>query len=65
MIDHDKLGKCHPKLSRGQVWCRTCGSTKAVDSGHCLRYGWPKCHGHTMTLDSPAEMRELEKGRKR
>lgn len=44
-----------PQLNRGQVWCRTCGFTMSVDSATCLQYGWPKCHGETMTIDSPAE----------
>jgi len=52
---HTKLGKCHPKLTRGQVWCRTCGATIKVNSSECLQQGWPKCCGYTMTLDSPEE----------
>ncbi len=43
-----------PQLQRGMVWCKTCGRSKKVDSAHCLRYGWPKCHGYTMSLDAPA-----------
>ena len=43
------------KLKRGQVWCRTCGSTQRVDSAKCLAHGWPKCCGYTMTIDSPME----------
>ena len=42
-----------PQMERGRVWCRTCGKTKKVDSATCLRIGWPKCCGYTMTLDSP------------
>jgi hypothetical protein len=45
----------HPKLSRGQVWCRTCGSTQLVDSAECLGSGWPTCCGATMTVDAPDE----------
>ena len=52
---YNDLGHCHPKLSRGQVWCTTCGKTKKVNSGECLAKGWPKCCGYTMTLDSPEE----------
>jgi Zn finger protein HypA/HybF involved in hydrogenase expression len=52
-MDYQKLGQSHPKLSRGQVWCRTCGSTRKVDSGDCLQRGWPKCCSHTMTIDAP------------
>ncbi len=43
-----------PQLKRGRVWCRVCGFTMSVDSGRCLREGWPKCHGQTMTIDKPA-----------
>jgi len=52
---HDTLANCHPKLQRGQVWCRACGSTRQVDSASCLRSGWPKCCGSTMTIDAPGE----------
>lgn len=44
-----------PALARGQVWCRTCAATRAVDAAACLRSGWPKCCGATMTIDPPAE----------
>lgn len=47
----------HPKLARGQVWCRSCGSTRLVNSAECLRTGWPTCCGHTMTIDAPNEGR--------
>ncbi len=52
---HQTLGNCHPKLSRGQVWCRSCGATLKVDSTECLRAGWPLCCGQTMTIDAPDE----------
>jgi hypothetical protein len=52
---HEKLAGCHPSLRRGQVWCRSCGSTQKVDSADCLRHGWPKCCGYTMTIDDPAQ----------
>ena len=45
----------HPSIQRGQVWCRTCGSSKKVDPAYCLQHGWPKCCGYTMTIDSPEE----------
>ncbi len=45
------------KLRRGMVWCTTCGRPEEASSGYCLRYGWPKCCGHTMTIDSPEERR--------
>lgn len=49
----------HPKLARGQVWCRTCGRTERVDSAECMRSGWPKCCGSTMTVDAPAERQKI------
>lgn len=52
---HDKLGNCHPKLARGQVWCVKCGATQKVNSGQAMRNGWPLCCGETMTIDSPDE----------
>lgn len=42
-----------PQLERGQVWCLKCGHTEKVDSADSLRHGWPKCCGHTMTIDDP------------
>lgn len=45
----------HPSLTRGQVWCRTCGRTQKVDSALALRNGWPKCCTFTMTIDAPEE----------
>ncbi len=52
---HDILAASHPSLVRGRVWCRTCGRYIAVDSAECLRSGWPKCCGYTMTVDAPKE----------
>jgi hypothetical protein len=52
---HEKLAASHPKLARGQVWCRTCGDNHRVDSAYALRHGWPKCCGYTMTIDPPEE----------
>jgi hypothetical protein len=52
---YEKPKACHPTLARGQVWCRTCGATLRVDSAECLRLGWPRCCGYTMTLDAPDE----------
>lgn len=56
---HDELATVHPKLARGQVWCRTCGATKRVDSAECLRSGWLRCCGSTMTIDAPAERQKI------
>jgi hypothetical protein len=49
----------HPSLTRGQVWCRTCGHTRRLDSAKAMRFGWPKHCGYTMTIDSPEEQRRL------
>lgn len=47
------------KLRRGQVWCRKCGATRKVNSADAIASkGWPKCCGHTMTIDSPDERRD-------
>lgn len=63
MIDtaklYESLGDCHPKLSRGRVWCHECGATMRVDSAACFRTGWPKCCGYTMSIDSPEERAAL------
>ena len=56
-----KLGKCHPKLSRGLAWCTSCGRRIQVKSSECFRDGWPKCCGQTMTIDSPEERVALAK----
>lgn len=55
MIDYQALGQVHPKLARGQVWCRTCGRTQKVNTPGALQHGWPKCCGYTMTIDAPDE----------
>lgn len=52
---YDTLANCHPKLSRGMVWCTKCGRSEKVDSAECFASGWPECCGYTMTIDSPAE----------
>lgn len=57
------LAECHPSLSRGQVWCLSCGITQKVNSAHAFRHGWPKCCGYTMTIDSPEERRALQSAR--
>jgi hypothetical protein len=54
---HEAIAAAHAKLARGQVWCRSCGATRAVDAAACLRSGWPKCCGATMTIDAPEERR--------
>ena len=49
------MASSSPQMARGQVWCHSCGNTQKVDSAGCLRHGWPKCCGATMTIDSPQE----------
>ncbi len=55
---HEEIAKGVEKLRRGKVWCISCGSMLRVNSAGCLRWGWPKCCGQTMTIDSPAERRK-------
>ncbi|MCP3729293.1 hypothetical protein M9978_02530 [Sphingomonas sp. MG17] len=52
---HQHIANSHAKLRRGQVWCRRCGANRAVDAAAALRFGWPRCCGHTMTIDAPEE----------
>lgn len=52
---HEVLAGAHPKLARGQVWCRHCGHTEKVDTAACFRSGWPFHCGETMTIDAPGE----------
>ena len=52
---HKQLTTTIPQLARGQVWCRTCGTTQRVDSAQAMRSGWPKCCGYTMRLESTKE----------
>ena len=54
-LDYESLGKCHPSLARGQVWCRQCGYTETVSASYALKHGWPKHCGYTMTIDPPVE----------
>lgn len=49
---NEKIAASHPLLSRGRVWCRTCGLSQEVDAAVCIRHGWPKCCGYTMTIPS-------------
>ena len=57
-LTYDKLAASHPKLARGHVWCRTCGAQQLVNAAECLRVGWPRHCGETMTIDAPSEGRE-------
>jgi len=38
---------------RGWVWCRNCMRRQRVNATRCLKHGWPKCCGCTMTIDPP------------
>lgn len=49
----------HHKLTRGRVWCTTRGRSLVVNAGECMKHGWPKCCGLTMTIDSPEERNQL------
>lgn len=33
-----------------QVKCRTCGTAQRVSYTECVRLGWPRCCGETMSL---------------
>jgi len=48
---YDEIVNSDPKLKRGKVQCTVCKRIEDVSSQNCLRNGWPKCHGYTMTLD--------------
>lgn len=48
-----------PQLKRGMCWCRKCGRVSHNNANFCLRNGWPKCCGETMTIDSPEERAEF------
>lgn len=56
------LAKSHPSIERGKVWCRTCGREERVNPARCLRNGWPKCCGYTMTIDHPSTWRTPPEG---
>lgn len=60
---HDKIVADVPQLRRGIVWCTKCGRSQKVNAADCLRSGWPKCHGYTMTIDSPDERKRREADR--
>jgi hypothetical protein len=54
------FAECYPKITRGQVWCKSCGSTRRIDGSQAMQWGWPKCCGYTMTIDSPDEQAALD-----
>lgn len=53
-LDYREIANSHPSLSRGMVWCRTCGRAERIDAAYALQYTWPKCCGYTMTIDHPS-----------
>jgi hypothetical protein len=61
----DEIRRSHPSLERGRVWCTRCDKWKDVDVGKCLTEGWPRCHGATMSIDSPKERETARKARDR
>lgn len=63
MMNFAKVISEVPQLARGQVWCRSCGSTRRVNSAGAMSNGWPKCCGYTMTIDSPEEQVRLAAAR--
>jgi len=52
---YDTIATSHPSLIRGKVWCSHCGKPRTVDPARCLREGWPKCCGGTVSLDTARE----------
>jgi len=57
---HKKIVADVPQLQRGMVWCKECGYSLKIDSAKCLKEGWPKCCGMTMTIDSPEEREKFD-----
>jgi hypothetical protein len=56
----DAMYKDMAKDLAHSVTCGQYGRKQAVDPEQCLRRGWPKCHGQTMSLDSTPQ-REVAK----
>lgn len=54
---YDTIAASHPSLLAGMVWCSRCGTSRQVDAARCLREGWPKCCGATVSIDKPAEVK--------
>lgn len=63
MTVYDDIAAASPTIARGQVWCTVCERMQRVDGAQCLRSGWPKCCGYTMTLDSPRERAAVAKAK--
>ena len=62
MTMYDEMANSHPSLQRGMVLCRECGRSERVNSSSAMQNGWPKCCGHTMTIDSPEEQKKMGEG---
>jgi len=61
---HNSIVNDVPQLKRGKVWCTICGKSMKITATGCLRSGWPKCCGYTMTIDSPKERKKLKNDQK-
>lgn len=51
---YEEIARSHPSLLNGKVICSRCSKTRLVDAAKCLRDGWPKCCGATVSL-APAK----------
>lgn len=49
---HESMAQCNPSLEMGIVYCKKCKRVIKTDAAECLRSGWPKCCGETMSLKS-------------
>lgn len=47
---YEEIARSHPSLLNGKVFCGRCGKPRQVDAARCLRDGWPKCCGATVSL---------------
>ena len=47
---YEEIARSHPSLLNGKVFCARCGRSRQVDAAKCLRDGWPKCCGATVSL---------------
>lgn len=54
---YEAFSRWHPFICRGAVWCHECGRSQKTNPVDNLRFGWPKCCGYTMSIDSPEERR--------
>lgn len=47
---YETIAASHPSLLNGKVICSRCAKTRVVEAARCLRDGWPKCCGATVSL---------------